>query len=137
MSYPVTGNTAPALRQLSRLAALERRMTRRGQAILKEISPALIGQQVIRYRRRWSICQVHIRKNCVVSCYGVGVTKRGKIGVRGFDLGNLEECEFVPPLVYTAKKRVRSYATPASKRRATPLVCNECRENCGGKCRSY
>jgi hypothetical protein len=98
MPYPTTGNTAPAFAELSRLSSEAKALNEQAEQVLDEIRQVLIGQHVIQWGRRWQVCQVDVRSNARVTCYGVTVSKRGKIGKRGFDLGALEHCELVEPL---------------------------------------
>lgn len=95
MTVPTIGNLAPALADLSGIAREARELHRRANDVLKDIRPALIGLRVRRYGREWQICQVDIRGNASLTCCGVTVSKRGKVGTRAFDLGRLEDCEFL------------------------------------------
>lgn len=95
MSYPTNGNLGPSFVELADLAAHCAVARRKAMNILDDIRPALIGQRVTRYGRTWEICQVQVGLSGHVTCYGVTVSKRGKVGRRGFDLGNLSHCDFV------------------------------------------
>lgn len=95
MAYPTNGNLGPAFSDLSAIAAEVEALRVRGRAILDDIRPALIGQRVRRYGREWQVCQVQIWGGGDVTCYGVRVSKKGKVGTRGFDLGLLAQCEFI------------------------------------------
>lgn len=97
MSYPTTGNAAPHFADLSAIAEEHRKLQERAREILDQIRPVLIGQRVRQWGRVWQICQVDVRANARVTCYGVTVSKTGKVGTRGFDLGLLENCEFLEP----------------------------------------
>jgi hypothetical protein len=98
MSYPADKNTSPMLRKLSQIGRLADKLNERAQAIIDEIAPTIIGQQVIRYGRRYQINQKPRVHGGHLECYGVPVNaKTGKPGVRGYSLGRLEECEFVKP----------------------------------------
>lgn len=96
MSYPTTGNLGPSFSDLSAIAAEVEALRVRGRAILADIRPALIGQRVRRYGHDWQISQVQLWAGGNVTCYGVRVSKKGRVGTRGFDLGLLEHCEFLP-----------------------------------------
>lgn len=95
MPFPTEGNLAPAFAELSQYRRDCACLTASAAKVLAEIRPALIGQRVRQFGRIWQIKQVDVRGNGVVSCYGVTVSKRGRVGTRGFDLGILEECEFI------------------------------------------
>lgn len=95
MSYPTTGNLSPSLCTLEQIAATSRKLREDAKRILDDIRPAIIGQRVRQYQRTWEICQVSIASSGDVICYGVTVSKRGKVGTRGFDLGRLQDCEFI------------------------------------------
>lgn len=95
MPYPKTGNLAPAFTDLAALAAEIDTLRERANAILADIRPALIGQRVAKYGRTWQITQVQIWGSGRVTCYAVRVSKKGKVGTRSFDLGNLDQCEFI------------------------------------------
>jgi hypothetical protein len=95
MPFPATGNLAPALAELSRYAKEVDDIKRRANALLCDIGTGLVGQRVRRFDGRiWEICQVDWRYGSV-HCYGVSVSKRGKVGTRAFDLGKLEDCKFL------------------------------------------
>lgn len=95
MSYPTTGNLTPHFADLSSISADVRALKDRADVILKDIRPALIGQRVFRYGRHWQIVQIQVNSGGEVSCYGVTVSRKGKVGTRGFDLGLLEHCDFM------------------------------------------
>lgn len=95
MPYPTTGNMAPTFADLSRLATESMALSDEARMLLLNIRPALIGQRVRRFNRMWQIVQVDVRGNAQVTCYGVTVSRSGKVGTRGFDLGNLDGCEFI------------------------------------------
>ena len=95
MSYPTTGNLAPAFADLSGIAKQCADLNNRACVILNDIRPALLGQRVTRYGRLWEVSQVQVWANGRVTCYGVRVSKKGKVGTRGFSLGMLEDCKFI------------------------------------------
>lgn len=99
MSYPADKNTSPMLRKLSQIGRLANRLNDRAQEILDEIGPTLIGQQVIRYGRRYQIMQKPRVHGGHLEVYGVPVNRKtGIVGTRGYSLGKLEDCEFVTPI---------------------------------------
>lgn len=95
MPYPTGGNLGPAFEELSAIANESATLNARATTVLDGIRDALIGQHVIQYGRRWQISQVQVWGSARVTCYGVTVSKKGKVGTRGFDLGLLENCRFV------------------------------------------
>lgn len=95
MPYPTGGNMGQHFADLAELEKAQQEIRDSAREILDQIKPALIGQHVRQYGRLWQICQVDVRACAVVTCYGVTVSKTGKVGTRGFDLGMLSDCEFV------------------------------------------
>lgn len=95
MTFPTTGNLAPHFVDLLRIKGEVAELNRQATAIINDIRPALIGQRVVRFGRVYQICQVDVRRNAQPTCYGVTVSREGKVGSRGFDLGALEDCEFL------------------------------------------
>lgn len=95
MAFPTTGNLAPAFAELSKLKDEVKTLNDKAKAIIEDVRPALIGQRVSRFGRIYEICQVDVRGSARPTCYGVTVSRDGKVGSRGFDLGALEDCEFL------------------------------------------
>jgi hypothetical protein len=80
---------------LSEIAADCEHLRREAVEILDGIRPALIGQRVYRYGRMWQIVTARVSSTGAITCYGVTVSRRGKVGTRGFDLGRLADCDFI------------------------------------------
>lgn len=96
MPYPTKGNLGPSFAHLSEIAATCADLNRDARVTLASIESAVIGQRVRTRGRVWEICTVRVGLSGAVHCYGVPVNKRtGKAGVRGYDLGDLEQHEFL------------------------------------------
>lgn len=95
MTFPTTGNLAPALADLAELERAQEEMRTSAREILDQIRTGLVGQRVRAHGREWQICQVDVRTRAVVTCYGVTVSRSGKVGTRGFCLGDLSGCQFL------------------------------------------
>ncbi len=95
MAFPTTGNTGPLFSRLRDIAAECALLRREAHEILKDLNPVIIGRRVKRFGRVWQISQARIGNSGSVQCYGVTVSRKGKVGTRDFDLGNLSDCDFI------------------------------------------
>jgi hypothetical protein len=95
MAYPTSGNTGPLFRRLDDIANDCSHLRREAQEILGDLKPVVIGQRVERHGRVYQIVDAHVGLSGNVVAYGVTVNRKGKVGSRGFDLGNLVDCKFI------------------------------------------
>ena len=84
-----------ALRELFGYEQDADRLGEDAKATLKEVRPLLIGKRVRTYGRDYVLKQVEVRRNAAVTCYGLRINKRGKVGTRGFDIGELSKMKFL------------------------------------------
>lgn len=86
-------NTAGALDYLHELEAEAEKAHRRVADHLEGIRVLLDRATVKRYGRLYQLTTIRAHRG-FVRCYGVRIYN-GKAGVRGYDLGDLRECEIV------------------------------------------
>lgn len=97
MPYPKDGPAANAYAALSAIAQKSAELRQEAETILSAIDERVIGQRVRAFGHIYEVCTARIHPNGGVRCYGVRVNKKGEVGSRGYDIGMLEDCEFLTP----------------------------------------